>query len=32
MVGVCVRTVLGFLRHVAREGGVTDGRGGAVAL
>ena len=24
------RTVLGFLRHVARESGVVDGRGGAL--
>jgi hypothetical protein len=32
MVGVAVRTVLGFLRHVARLGGVVDGRGGAVAI
>ncbi len=27
MVGIYVRTVLGFLRHVAREAGVVDGRG-----
>ena len=31
VVGVYVRTVLGFLRHVARHAGVADGRGGAVA-
>jgi len=31
VVGVSVRTVLGFLRHVARLAGVPDGRGGAVA-
>ena len=27
-----VRTVLGFLRHVARQAGVVDGRSGAVAI
>ncbi len=32
VVGVSVRTVLGFLRHVARLAGVVDGRGGAVAI
>ena len=32
VVGVSVRTVLGFLRHVARQSGVADGRGGAVAI
>ncbi len=32
VVGVYVRTVLGFLRHVARQAGVEDGRGGAVAI
>ena len=32
VVGVYVRTVLGFLRHVARQAGVVDGRGGAVAI
>jgi hypothetical protein len=32
VVGVGVRTVLGFLRHVARAAGVVDGRGGAVAI
>jgi hypothetical protein len=32
MVGVSVRTVLGFLRHVAHLAGVVDGRGGAVAI
>ena len=32
VVGVYVRTVLGFLRHVARQAGVRDGRGGAVAI
>ena len=30
MVGVSVRTVLGFLRHVAHLTGVVDGRGGAI--
>ena len=30
--GVSARTVLGFLRHVARLAGVVDGRGGAVAI
>ena len=30
--GAYVRTVLGYLRHVAREAGVEDGRGGAVAI
>jgi hypothetical protein len=32
IVGVSVRTVLGFLRHVAHLAGVVDGRGGAVAI
>jgi hypothetical protein len=32
VVGVAVRTVLGYLRHVARLTGVVDGRGGAVAI
>jgi hypothetical protein len=32
VVGVSVRTVLGYLRHVARLGGVVDGRSGAVAI
>lgn len=32
VVGVSVRTVLGFLRHVARLAGVVDGRSGAVAI
>jgi hypothetical protein len=32
VVGVSVRTVLGFLRHVAHLTGVVDGRGGAVAI
>ncbi len=32
VVGVSVRTVLGFLRHAARQSGVADGRGGAVAI
>ena len=32
VVGVYVRAVLGFLRHSARQAGVVDGRGGAVAL
>jgi hypothetical protein len=32
VVGVTVRTVLGYLRHVARLTGVVDGRGGAVAI
>lgn len=32
VVAVAVRTILGFLRHAAREAGVEDGRGGAVAL
>lgn len=32
VVGVYVRTVLGYLRHVARYADVTDGRGGAVAI
>jgi hypothetical protein len=32
VVRVYVRTVLGFLRHVARQAGVADGRGGAVAI
>ena len=32
VVRVYVRTVLGFLRHVARQTGVGDGRGGAVAI
>jgi len=32
MVGVSVRTVLGFLRHVAHLTGVVDGRGGAIAI
>jgi hypothetical protein len=30
MVGIYVRTVLGFLRHVAREAGVVDCRGDAM--
>jgi len=30
--GVSVRSVLGFLRHVARQAGVVDGRGGAVVI
>jgi len=32
IVGVSVRTVLGFLRHVAHVAGVVDGRGGAVSI
>ena len=32
IVGVYVRSVLGFLRHVARQAGVVDGRGGAVVI
>jgi hypothetical protein len=32
VVGVSVRTVLGFLRHVSRQAGVANGRGGAVAI
>ena len=32
VVGVFVRAVLGFLRTRARLDGVTDGRGGAVAV
>jgi hypothetical protein len=32
VVGVAVRTVLGYLRHVARLTGVVDGRSGAVAI
>jgi len=32
VVGVSVRTVLGFLRHVAHVAGVVDGRGGAIAI
>jgi hypothetical protein len=32
MVGVAVRTVLGYLRHVAHVAGVVDGRGGAIAI
>jgi hypothetical protein len=32
VVGVFVRAVLGFLRARARDGGVPDGRGGAVAV
>ena len=32
VVAVFVRTVLGFLRARARDGGVADGRGGAVAV
>jgi hypothetical protein len=32
VVAVFVRTVLGFLRARARDGGVDDGRGGAVAV
>jgi Putative transposase/Transposase zinc-binding domain len=32
LVGVAMRAVLGFLRHAAREAGIEDGRGGAVAL
>ena len=32
VVGVYVRTVLGFLRHVARQAGIVDGRGGAVTI
>jgi hypothetical protein len=32
MVGVSVRTVLGFLRHVAHLTGVVDGRGGAIEI
>ena len=32
VVGVYVRTVLGFLRDLARQAGVGDGRGGAVAI
>ena len=32
VVGVSVRTVLGFLRHVAHLTGVVDGRGGAIAI
>ena len=32
VVGVYVRTVLGVLRHVARQPDVVDGRGGAVAI
>ena len=31
VMGVSVRTVIGFLRHVSRQAGVPDGRGGAVA-
>ena len=30
--GAYVRTVLGFLRHVARQAGVVDGCGGAAAI
>jgi len=29
-IGFTARSVLGFLRHVARQAGVVDGRGGAV--
>lgn len=32
VVDAAVGTVLGYLRHVAREAGVADGRGGAVAI
>jgi len=32
VVGVYVRAVLGFLRHSARQAGVVNGRGGAVAI
>jgi hypothetical protein len=32
VVGVSVRTVLDFRRHVAQEAGVAGGRGGAVAI
>jgi hypothetical protein len=32
VVGVCVRTILGFLRHAARAAGEADGRGGVVAV
>ena len=32
VVGVSVRTVLGFLRHVAHLAGAVDGRGGAIAI
>jgi len=32
MVGVSVRTVLDFQRHVAHEAGVAGGRGGAVVI
>jgi len=32
VVGVSVRTVLGFQRHAAHEAGVVGGRGGAVAV
>ena len=32
VVGMFVRAVLGFLRERARDGGVDDGRGGAVAV
>ena len=32
VVGACMRAVLGFLRHRAREAGVGDGRGGAVVI
>lgn len=32
LVGVFLRAVLGFLRARARDGGVADGRGGAVAV
>ena len=32
VVSVSIRTVLGFLRHVAHVAGVVDGRGGAIAI
>jgi hypothetical protein len=32
VVGVCVRTVVGFLRHAAHAAGEADGRGGVVAV
>ena len=32
VVGVYLRAVVGFLRHSARQAGVVDGRGGAVAI
>ena len=32
MAGVAVRTILDFLRHAARDAGVDDSRGGAVAV